>query len=514
MSQEPNLFISFSSRDQSEVRKLFFALEIQNISFWDYSDEGQELPLAHELDTSLKEKIDSSEYFIAIITPHTIDEQIGRHTRLEVRYAIDRGKVQQKRILPVLLNSPSEQWLSLYPELQPILHLSLNSDHPERFEDTIRRICQWMSVSYIPSSLKDPRVFFARLFLEEAEGKQLNNADFVQLMRIMNSCANRLLDNDWAGVKEKVILFLNLVDEIAPDAGFYYPLVIKGVSELQLKELENARQTFLQATENHDLNSNPLLRLGFAGLGHAYFSLERYNESLEAFQKSLNLQSDDQDVQFNYLGALIHAGGIVLDEAILDGFDLSELSLEDRIKVITLKGAINYKRGSYYASIRAFRILDWNDLDEASAIYYSLALQESGAGEEALSVLCFAANKIKSTNLYHHLADAYLKDGDLEKALSVYEDVLCSVNNPSDLARQILIEYAQIIRRIYNVGNNKFHEACEKVINFNLFPPPQSKADCFFTGFAYYLLGRKDLAKHYYDNSLDFSSEYYDEIEL
>lgn len=514
MSRAPNLFISFSSKDKSEVRKLFFALEIQKISFWDYSDEGQELPLAHELDDSLKEKIDSCEYFIAIISPHTIDEQLGRYTRLEVRYAIDRGKVKQKRFLPVLLNNPSDQWLGLYAELQSILRISLDPDHPDRFEDTIRRICQWMSVSYIPTSLRDQRVFFGELLLKEAEDKQLDNADFIQLMRVMNSCANKLLAEDWAGVKEKTNLFLNLVDEVAPDAGFYYPLVIKGVSELQLNELANAERTFLQATENHNLDSNPLLSLGFAGLGHTYFLLERYNDSLKAFQKSLDLQPDDNDVQFNHLGALIEAGGIDLDEAVVDSFDLSKLSLEERIKVITLKGAINYKKDNYYAAIQVFSDLNWNDLDEVAAIYYSLALQASGEIEEAIDVLSFTAARIKSANLYHYLADAYLKADYLKEALSVYENVLCCVDQPSDLARQILIEYAQLIRCIDRVGSNKFREACEKVINFNLFPPPQSKADCFFTGFAYYLLGKKDLARHYYDSSSGFSSEYYDEIEL
>jgi hypothetical protein len=62
--------------------------------------------------------------------------------------------------------------------------------------------------------------------------------------------------------------------------------------------------------------------------------------------------------------------------------------------------------------------------------------------------------------------------------------------------------------------NTKFQKACERAVNFTEFPPPQSKADCFFIGFAYYLLGRGNLAQHYYDNSSGFSAQYYDEIEL
>ena len=169
MSHRPKLFISFSSKDQKEVRKLFSALELQKVEVWDYSDEGQELPLAHEVVDSLKERVDRCEYFIAIISPSTIDEQIGRYTRFEVNYAIECGKIQQKRILPVLLNNPAEQWMTLYDALTPILRIELNTNNPERFEDNIRRICEWLSVSYVPSLLRDPRVFFAKLLLEEAE---------------------------------------------------------------------------------------------------------------------------------------------------------------------------------------------------------------------------------------------------------------------------------------------------------------------------------------------------------
>ena len=274
MSESPKLFISFSARDQARVRKLFAALEIQDVSVWDYSDQGQELSVGRDLLASLAEKIDLCEYFVAIITPNSIDLELSKAPYLEVRHAIRAGKLNHRRILPVLLDNPPAEWLSLYPELSRSSELRSEDDVDERVEDAIRRICDWLKVSYAPSALKDSKTFFTKLFLEEIHGQTLGNADFVQLLRIMNSCARKMLADDWEGAKEKTSLFLSLVREMVPEATFQYPLVIKGVCELQLKQYPEAEEAFLKATTNHNLASNPLLGLGYAGLGQPTL---RYN---------------------------------------------------------------------------------------------------------------------------------------------------------------------------------------------------------------------------------------------
>lgn len=512
MSQKPNLFISFSSRDQSKVRRLFAGLELQNVSVWDYSDAGHELPLAQDLKSSLKAKIDSCEYFIAVISPSSIDDKTGRDPRFEVRYAIESGKTNNNRVLPLLLDSPPDQWLSFYQELEAILRITFNDDSEERFEDTIRRICEWVSVVYIPSCLRDPRVFFSKLLLEEVHREQFENADFVKLLRVMNSCANKLLGEDWQGVKEKSILFLSLAHEIAPQAAFHYPLVIKGLCELQLNELEDAKQTFLQATTRQDLSSNPLLGLGFAGLGHTYASLELFDESLRAFQKAIELQPDDEYLQFNYLGAIFSAGGTILD-SFLDLFEPSKLSRKEQLSVNTLKAALSYKSGDYFRAIAVFDRLDPNDLDEASAIYFALALQEIGHNVRAVEILSFVADKSKSINLYHHLANAHLNAGELNSALTIYEKFLSDVRTPSDYARQLLVEYAQVIRMVKGDENAEYRKACERAVDFGALALPQSKPDCFFAGFAYFLLGKDHLARHYFGLSSGFSAQYYDQLE-
>lgn len=513
MSETPKLFISFSSRDQVKIRKLFAALEIQEISVWDYSDQGQELILGRNLRASLTEKIDLCEYFVAIISPSSIDKDLSKAPYLEVRHAINSCKLANNRILPLLLDNPPSDWLRLYPELESILRINLEGGSEVPLEDAIRRICEWLSVSYAPSSLKDSRVFFTELFLQEIHGQQLGNADFVQLLRIMNSCAGKMLAEDWEGAKEKTNLFLGLVREMVPDARFHYPLVIKGVCELQLKNFKNAEKTFLEATTNHSTTSNPLLGLGYAGLGHTYAALERFDESLRAFQKAVEQYGADEYLRFNHQVAILSAGGLTLDESVLDGFDLTKLRPEERIRLVTLKGALHYQKGNFFEAIRAFSGLDSQTLDEPSAIYYALALQEHGEFEKAFEILSVVGAKTRSPNVFHHLADAYLKAGDLGSASRVYEDHLCALTEPTDFARQLLVEYAQIIRLVKGDTSAEFRDACERVVDFEVFPPPQSKADCFFIGFAYHLLGKNVLAKHYYAISSGFSVQYYDQLE-
>lgn len=529
MGRQPNVFVSFSSSDQSQVRKLFAGLELQNVKIWDYSDTGQELPLAYGLHDSLKEKIELCEHFIAIISPNSIDEQIGRHAQFEVKYAIECGKLKQNKLLPMLFNEPSHHWLELYANLQNVLWTELDTNSPEKFEDCVSQICEWMAVPYIPPSLKDTRVFFSQLFLEEAETKKISNGDFKRLLRIMDGCASKVLENDWQSAREKTNYFLNFVDNEMPRTKFHYPLVIRGVCELQLEKFEEAEQTFLLAIKNCDAASTLLLGLSFAGLGHTYFSQERFVESLNVFQRAQELLDGDDDINLNHLVSLIYAGEDPLnDEEVLGKYDLLKVSDDERIKIIALSGAINYKKGNFFACIDAYKKLRLEDLNEAAALHYSFALREYERDDEAIKVLSFAASKIKSANLYHQLANAHLLVGNVNEALDIYKKFLCGINTPAEYARQILVEYAQIIRYIDNIEAKKFfvfrkqnpartdtfNLICGSVIDFNLFGSPQTKADCFYTGFAYYLLGNDQMARHYYDSSSGFSEDYYDEIEL
>lgn len=507
------VFISFSSKDLP-VRKLFAALQIQNIDVWDYSDEGEELPLAYRLSASLKTKIDECEYFIAVISPNSIDPVIGPAPIAEVRYALESGKAKKNRFLPLLLDGPTDKWLDVYPELKPDPALWAVFDHEndERFENTIRRICEWLSTPYLPSSLKDPRVFFRDLLLADIEKNEFKrNADFLKLMRESNNCARHVLNEQWSEARKSIDLLMILAKKIVPPVSLHYPFVIRGICELQLGEFDTAEQTFLEVTKSEHLESNLLLGLGYAGLGHTYASLERFDDSLTAFQKAVDLAADDY-LRFNLQAAILGAGGAAIDESVFQLFDPKTLSPAERLKVLILKGALHYKNREYARAISVFGELKVEELDETSAIYYSLALQENGRVRQAIDVFAAVANRTRSISLYHYLADTYWSAGEAACAISIYETHLCAITTPADYGRQLLIEYAQMVRAIEGDDSPKARKACERAVDLKIFPPPQSKGDFFFTGFAYHLLGRSELARYFYENSAGFSAEYYDEL--
>ena len=511
------VFISFSGQDRPKIRKLFSALQLQKADVWDYSDEGQELPLGHDLSDALKEKIDSCEYFIAIISASSIDETIGFDPRLEVQYAIESGKAERNRILPVILSDAPAEWMNLYERLRRLVRVHFDNDSTPKFNDSIRRICDWLNIAYIPTSLRDPRVFFAELLLKELEDNDLENSRFVELREVADSCAQEFLAGNWSQVKAKIDLFLGIVTQKIPSAGFYYVHVIKGIAELELGKIEEAEQTFLRATTNQTPESNPLLFLGFAGLGQVYLIQGRRQEAFEVFQKAKEIEPSDQSdayLQFNYIGAILSAGGTLLDDdSVLELFDLSKLPAAERMNVFTLIAEAKYKRGDYYGAIRAFDGVDWNELSEAAAAYYALALQASYQHEAAIELLRFTANKLKTPTLYHHLANTYHIVGDIQHCLRIYEDVLWYVQEPISFARQILVEYAQLVRQVKD-GAIKARLACERAIDEQVLPNPQTHADWFYAGFAYHLLGQSEIARHYFKKSSDFASSYYDELEL
>src|SRR5581483_9663331 len=103
----------------------------------------------------------------------------------------------------------------------------------------VREICGKLGVAYLPPALRDPRVFFSEYLLQEAEALQLSNAEFTQLMKIMNKCAEEVSQGDWLAAKQSIFAFLHLSSLLLPHARLTYPVIIKGVCEMQLGEYED-----------------------------------------------------------------------------------------------------------------------------------------------------------------------------------------------------------------------------------------------------------------------------------
>lgn len=497
MTHDLKLFVSFSSRDQNAVRMLFSSLTVQHVDVWDYSREGEKLPLAQPVEESLAEKIRLCDYFLAVVSASSTDALLGRYTEFEVQSAIGAGLLERCRLLPILLvTSPPAEWRGAYKGLEGLLRVELNPADQRQFDDAIRRICEYLSVPYVPPILNDPRVFFSRRFQQEMNSQKVTPAEYVDLMNIIIGSAEKVAQNQWEEAGRLISLFLTLAAFKLPGVRFYYPQIIKGVCELQAGRFETAERTFAQATEHpmHDENS-------FGGLGHAYFYQHRYDEALAAFRKALDLQPADKSIEFNIMGALLHAAAHVGGVNLPDTLDRAELPPEDRIKVDKMKGIALIGRGEYEDAVEVFELIaNRAQLDAASAIYYARALEACGRVNDAIALLRSEATRQDDLNLYHHLADAYLRVGIIREGLRVYKDRLC---RPGCRTRQYLVEYARILNAVDGVMNGvKMREVCGQVLDQKIFgDSPPTAEDFYYMGFANYLLGNHELARYDYERS-------------
>jgi tetratricopeptide (TPR) repeat protein len=497
MTQDPRLFVSFSSRDQDAVRMLFSALAVQRLKAWDYSREGERLHPGQPVEASLAERVSGCDYFLAVVSASSTDADLGRYTAFEVRCAQEAGLSRSGRLLPVLLTtSPPAAWPGAYAGLEELLHVELDPSDQGRFDDAVRRICDYLSVPYVPPILNDPRVFFSRRFQQEMSSRKAGTAEYVGLMEIMIGCAEKVARHEWEEAEKLVSLFLTLSAFKMPGARFYYPQIIKGVCELQSGRFEAAAQTFAAAA-GHPLRDEN----SYGGLGHAYFYQRRYDEALAAFEKALELGPTDKTIEFNIVGALLHAGSRGGSVPLPEAADGAGLAPEDLVKIMKMRGIAHLRRGECRRAVAVFEALSRRaPLDAAAAIYYASALEACGREGDALALLLREAGRLDDPNLYHHLADAYLRAGMIREASGVYEGRLC---NPATGSRQYYVEYARILKALGGPANEtRMRKICELVLDPQAFgAAPPSAQDFYYAGFANYLLGNHDLARYDYERS-------------
>lgn len=557
MSESPKkLFISYSSKDRAEVSKLISALKNQKIDAWDYSRPGQDLPLARKVKDSLREEIDSREYFIAVISPNSLDRQTGQYPRFEVRYAIESGKLERYQFLPIFINAPGKKsWCRLYPEIKEFKYVEVDFSNEKKLENLTREICEWTVADYTPSPLLDNLIFFAQKFREEFKKFLLSNKEqntplspdeVTHLSGLMIECAEFTIAGEKAKMQEKrkklwekaaksASNFHDELKKIRPDTQFYYPIIIKGALELKLEQYENAEKTYLEATTDPASLNNSLFWLGYAGLGHVYLSLERYDDSILAFEQALAFgEADDADIRdedFDVIKIFLLSAVLKSEtddlsegilnkydfEAILNKFDRSQLSPEENLDFFRLQGEFYYKTGNFAFAAKAFQKLGKDNLDKNSAIYYSLALSGTGKDSKAVVILEDSARKLKSAELYYFLSVFYFQVRDIEKGLKVYEDVLC---NPDPdyrnfWSREHFICYALAMKAIdKDKYIEKIHAICEKVLDPKFFSFPVTGDEYYYNGFANYLLGRFARAEYDFERSGQSYDNYYDKLNL
>ena len=177
---------------------------------------------------------------------------------------------------------------------------------------------------------------------------------------------------------------------------------------------------------------------------------------------------------------------------------------------MNMKGIVYWKMGNYSKALPVFESMRQQNLyDITSATYHYFDLRDMGRATEAINLLRSEAERLNEVNLYHHLADLYLKQGMVSEALDIYRNKLCQRQIRT---RQYMIEYA----RILNASGEKriAQEICEMVLSRKCFRNPRTSEDFYYDGFANYLLGEHARARYDYERSSGFFDKYYSEMEL
>ncbi len=510
------VFISFSSKDIKFVREIMSGLKSQNIDFWDYSDEIQQIEAGDEITERLKKEIEKCDFFIPLVSKYSIDPKIGKFTWLEVDYAIQVGLLENKKIIPVELITDVQlhyEYQGPYKNLENILHESFELGNVSSYIKMLKGICNRLNQLYIPQIKAHPRLPFWKLFRDEVIEMAHSNRSHVELMTILGEFNENFKNNNWQQSRFLISHFISTCQYKIPGYKIFYPLIVKAVCEQELGLIDEAWNSYLQADKikPHDENI-------YGGLGSICMQKRDFEKAEEYFRKSLEYcpVGKNRDERINHIISLIELGKKISDsdKEFIFNLDLSSFSENELTKIYNVQIALNYHTDNFSAVISIFKVMEKNNLqDTTSIIYYHQCQKVLINLSEAENILLSAiqnkdVNKsYDKTLLYHYLSDFYLEHGRVKEAIRIYKEYLLQ---PKIRTRQLMVKCARIYK---NTGKySLMKKVCEKMLSGKLFPVPKEKEDFYYDGFAWYLLGNKERANYDYERSTDYDL-YYSEYE-
>lgn len=483
-------FVSFSSKDTDFVSKLLASLRLQEVEYWDYSDPVQDTPLGADLPSDLRRRIDGSDFFIAILTPASVDRQTGRFCIFEVVYARER----QKPIIPVTL---SPHLPPLGTELSFLVgrkYLYFAAEFDQSYEEAFEKLCATIGASYVPPFLGDPRIIFAPRFDKEIRNLDFSREHRADLRQIIDEFTRAYSDESWSAAHDAITFFILAHKRWVKGVIPYYPTILLALCQMHQDKLLEAAET-LNQLKGHPLEDENL----WGALGQIAFVQENYRDSLDKFKIARQKcpPGKDWEARFNVMAASVALGNPEEVSAAFDNLDLQDRPEDDRLKVANLQASWFLSTRQWKSAIVTLRdLIDRGFGDNTSVTYLSEAYEQSRQLSRAVELLSSEAKKRKALDLYHRLASLYAHFGQPVKALEVYEEHLI----PHDQCRpwQITTDYALILRSI-GYGD-KARRVCEDAL-CKLEAPKAPGPETYFRGLAYYLLGRETEAKVFFVDS-------------
>ena len=512
MAEIVNIFPSYASSDRDIVWSVLAGLRRAGANIWDYTRPGEGAPLGSTLNDHLRDQIHSADVFLAWATESSFQNAL---TQFEVTCACERlhQPANPYRVVPIV-DSPNLSFVGAYEELAKMFYLIVERSHNSQLEGTVRRLCAELSIVYIPPPV-GPRTVYAERFLSELHEKVANEhlaisvAQRIELQEMVAFFNCRLNERqpDWSAILESIMAFRHKVRR-ENLGSWYYPLVMQGLSYLELTDVSSAERSLNEAVDHPRADEH-----AFSLLGYVRYRQGRNKEAVYHLTEALRrCRTTPWELKIDMLAVLHAAGSPIEVEEAIRGVDLSPLLVEDWVKVMNLRGIAFYDQGAYQSAENVLqqvwaRSVNGRSVgDDLTAIYLAETLIKLGHSKKAIKILEAGAQSFQDGNLYHHLAKLLYDQGRVSEAFQTFE-----ILRRPQLRRRIYgIAYG---RRLFREGRHSLmRDVCYDIISPDIYGIPRTPEDFWYCGFAQFLLGRPDLAEYDRIRGIGYSTMQYQDL--
>ncbi len=508
----PRISLSFSSENRHAIREILAGFQSQNIKFWDYSNEKEAIEISANLKKQIRMEIDTCQYFIAITTQDSVDEQLGRYTRMEVQYALETKGIKSGKIIPVVLsNHKPAQWLGPYEELESIHYIEMDPEDSRSLHDGLTKICESIGAEYNPLHDAHPRLPFWELFRKEVMEALHSNASHIKLMTILSEFNERFKDKNWKQSHDLISLFLALCQYDINDYEPFYPWLVKSICELHQEKYSEAIESCHQAGKVNKNNVN------YHGcLGQIYMYMKYNQEAKYHFKEALKICPDGEntDEKINYISILIQTGEDVSE--CFQNFVMCLYPLDfgnDYLTIVNLQAIFLFKSGRFQEAALMLERLYRKDLGNIVSVSYLLnSLLRMGERRKALEIIkCIAFKKCNNEEVDQLLMVSYLIDYCVECeniciSKKISKKIKKFIYNKTNISRLFILRYALLCKK--NGDEKEVQRICQSLLSGGLFCLPKSEEDFYYDGLAHYLLGNSERAQYDYERSHQFGLPY------
>jgi len=487
----PKVFVSFSSKDRTQIRRLLARLDAQPIELWNYAEESQEIPGGNDIPDFLKEQIDRSDYFLPFVTLHSF---ASPYTCLEVSHALTRHTLGKPQIIPLVTpECPSSSvWPNPYQHLTSLRFRTVDFQARTSLEEAVVTLCADMRVRYLPLPTMDPRLPFMDRFVAEVREKcarheERDIAIYSRLMHVLNEFDQAFEEGDFRRALARIAYFVLMCEYEFPEERFYYPWIVKAICEVACGRLRIAAETLENLLDHPSLDENV-----FGLMGYIYQQEEMYPRALECYREAVRRAPSDPAAKMGeVINALLCEAPIDIDAAFRNIETQRIHNSDDRLKVDAVKMFALGRVGRIREAEELFNRLVRDGAANASLVVnFARALADHRSHRQARDLLLRFYTSFADEHLLHLLASLCFQIGDEQGAVHYFEELVRCY----PLVRQYRIDAAQVFWRAGDHARAK--EIASSLLNPRVFPLPATPADFFYDGFANWLLGNYERADY------------------